>query len=215
MYSKGERVLRIEAIAHNVAELRCGKVIDRFPEMIAKLIVMLERFLESMRCIDVAWIGESVLTELPQPGLVGNTRVGGVDVNKPRMRAVMEAAIELSLAPLGFSAAEHAERVRAILGTALPTYASRHAAYDLKKLRAKGLIQKAPGSARRYVATSDGLRAMAGLIVLRDKVLQPLLAYRGRCKPGSKTEATAKLDARYQVVQREMQHLLKELRLVA
>jgi len=56
---------------------------------------------------------------------------------------------------------------------------------------------------------------MGALIVLRDKVLKPLLRYRGRCKPGSKTVATAKIDTQYQVVQRQVQHLLKILKLAA
>ncbi|HEX4145894.1 MAG TPA: hypothetical protein VHY91_20490 [Pirellulales bacterium] len=198
-----------------MAELRCGKVIERFPEIIARLATMLLRFLESIRGIDVAWIAESLLDELPSASIVGKTRVGGVDINKARTRAVMEAAVALSVAPAGFSASDHAARVREILGKSAEEYATRHAAYDLKKLRAKGLISKAPDSTRRYVTTTDGLRAMAGLIVLRDKVLKPLLTYRGRCKPGSKTEATAKIDQTYQAVQRQMQHLLKELRLVA
>ena len=29
-YTKGERVLRFEAIAHNTAELRCGRMIEMF-----------------------------------------------------------------------------------------------------------------------------------------------------------------------------------------
>jgi len=215
MYSKGERVLRIEAIAHNVAELRCGKVIEKFPEMIAKLAGMLVRFLESMRCIDVAWISEPLLEELPAASVIGKTRVGGVDINKTRMRAAMEAAIALSVAPRGFSVAEHATKMHDILGEAGANYAARHSAYDLKKLRAKGLIEKSPEASRRYVPTRDGLRAMAALIVLRDKVLRPLLTYGGRSKPSSKPAATAKIDAQYEAVQRQMQHLFTELRLVA
>ena len=30
-YTKGERVLRFEAIAHNTAELRCGRMMRSFP----------------------------------------------------------------------------------------------------------------------------------------------------------------------------------------
>jgi len=63
MYSKGERVLRIEAIAHNTRELHCGLMIDKFPLMIEKLSGILERFLESLRCIDVTWISDDLLEE--------------------------------------------------------------------------------------------------------------------------------------------------------
>jgi len=68
---------------------------------------------------------------------------------------------------------------------------------------------------RYYPVTPDGLRAMAGLVVLREKVIKPLLTHRGRCKPGSKTRASAALDAQYQAVQRQMQHLFKLLHIAA
>src|SRR6202011_5426144 len=34
IYSKGERVLRIEAVAHNIREFRCGRLLDNFPEIV-------------------------------------------------------------------------------------------------------------------------------------------------------------------------------------
>lgn len=215
MYSKGERVLRIEAIAHNAKELACGVVIDRFPLIVEKLLGLLERFLASLRCIDVSWINDDLFERLPDPSTVGQTRIGGVDVNKPRIRAAMEAVIALSISPNGFSAAEHAERVRDILGKRISKYEARHAAYDLKKLRGKGLVQKAPGCSRKYVATPEGGRAMAALFIVREKILKPLMKYGGRCKPGSKTVKTAKIDAKYQEVQRHMQALLKEMKMIA
>lgn len=215
MYSKGERVLRIEAIAHNAKDFNLGVALERFPEIVSKLLGLLERFLESLRCLDVGWISDDLLERLPEPCMQGRTRVGGIDVNKPRMRAALAAVIELSIAPNGFSAAEHAVRVRNSLGNRIGKYEARHAAYDLKKLRAKGLLEKVSSSSRRYVTTAEGARALAGLVVLREKILKPLLTYKGRCKPGSKTAQTAKLDSKYQTVQRHMQELFQELRLIA
>jgi hypothetical protein len=43
-YTKGERVLRFEAIAHNSAELRCGRMIEKFPEIVTRLAGVVERF---------------------------------------------------------------------------------------------------------------------------------------------------------------------------
>jgi hypothetical protein len=42
--TKGEHVLRFEAITHNTKQLRCGRVLDRFPEIIGKLAGMAGRF---------------------------------------------------------------------------------------------------------------------------------------------------------------------------
>jgi len=215
LYTKGECVLRAEAITHNTRGLRCGRVIDRFPDVIAKLSEMLDRFLAAFRGMDVTWISDTTLEELPQATTVGTTRVGGVDINKPRMRAAMEAAVALSPAPNGFTSSEHAQKVRDLLGPKAGQYTARRSAYDLKKLRGKRLVEKTPGQPRRYQPTDHGLRAMAALIVLRDKVLKPLLTYNGRCKPGSKTTATVGIDARYQAIQRQMQHLFRDLHIAA
>ena len=214
VYTKGERVLRAEAIAHNAAELRCGRRLDRFAEVVRELSALLTRFLESLRCMDAAWVDAGELEALPRPGKVGRTRVGGVDVDRPRMRASLQAVLALSPSPRGFTAAEHAAKVRESLGPD-SSHAARHSAYDLKKLRAKGLVRKTGPNARRYAATPGGLRLIAGLVVLRERVLRPLLAYRGRCKSGPKPHATAEIDHHYQSIQREMQNLLKHLNFVA
>jgi len=45
---------------------------------------------------------------------VGKTIVGGIDLNKARMRRVTEALLALSSSPNGFTASEVAARVRAL-----------------------------------------------------------------------------------------------------
>src|SRR5262249_54006162 len=144
--------------------------LDRFPDMIARLGAMLQRFLEVLRCVDVTCIDNATLDRLPQPSQVGRTRVGGVDINKPRTRGVIEAVIALSPAPAGFSISALAARVGEITG--LP-YHSRQAAYDLKKLRGKGLVRRVEHT-RKWEATPRGLSTMAGLVVLREKVIKPV-----------------------------------------
>src|SRR6266849_6180164 len=44
IYTKGERVLRIEAMAHDTRELRCGRSLENFPEIVSRLKTILERF---------------------------------------------------------------------------------------------------------------------------------------------------------------------------
>jgi len=211
-YTKGERVLRIESIAHNTADLRCGKVLEKFPEIVTRLSGMVERFLEVLRCTGCAWISDGSLEDLPKPSRVGQTRVGGVDINQPRIRAVMAAVLALSSAPQGFSASQGAAKIRQILGS--DDYEPRQAAYDLKKLRGKGWVTKTGGS-RRYQATAQGLRAMAAVVTLLDKVIKPLLAGAAKPAPGHQPGPDDPMDRHYQAIQREMQGLFNDLGLAA
>ena len=45
-YSKGEHILRFEAIVHNTKDLGCGRMLDRFPQIVIRLRQILEQFLE-------------------------------------------------------------------------------------------------------------------------------------------------------------------------
>jgi hypothetical protein len=41
---------------HNTRDLGCGRVLARLPEIITRLKAMVERFLTTLDCIDVAFI---------------------------------------------------------------------------------------------------------------------------------------------------------------
>jgi len=215
IYTKGECVLRCEAVAHHVDGLRCGRSIERFTAMVERLSDMLTRFLDNLCCVEMAWLSDDQFDTLSKPSIVGQTRVGGVDVDRPRMRLAMEAVLALALAPNGFTAAEQAQKLMELQTGEQFTYTPRQAAYDLKKMRGKGWIEKVEPRGRRYRATPEGLRSMAGLIVLREKVIKPLLRYKGRRKSGPLPRETAEIDRCYHAVQRQMQHLFKVLNLAA
>lgn len=155
IYTKGEHVLRIEVIVHNTRELRCGRVRSKFSVIISRLKDILNRFANALRCIDVSSIADSRWDELPTASQVGRTRVGGVDINKPRMRAVMQAVITLSAAPAGFSSSDVAAQVSAIRNTPADQYTARQAAYDLKNCAAKTSCVRSPPRVATRVSPKD------------------------------------------------------------
>jgi hypothetical protein len=213
-YSKGGRVLRFEAIAHNTEDLRRGKRLDRFPEIVSALEGMAERFLSVLRCVDASRIDEGTLDALPLPATVGRTRVGGVDIQRPRMRAVVAGVVGASADPRGFTVGQVAARVRNVLRVEETAYRPRQASYDLKKLRAKGLVVPVEGT-RRYQATPEGLRALVALYVLREKVLKPILAGAARNPRDRKPVNQGAIDAHYENIQMQMQALFQALGLAA
>lgn len=214
IYSKGERVLRVEAIAHNTEDLRCGKQIEKFSEIVEALKQTLQRFTSVLNSIDAAFIDSGTLESWPTPSTVGATRIGGLDVNKVRIRAVMEAVIALSLIPRGFSASQLAEKVRDILGLSEEEYSPRQAAYDLKKLRGKQLVERIENS-RRYQPTQQGLKAMNAFLVLREKVLLPLLAGTEKLDFNPNPKNMHAIDTHYKNIQHEMKQIFNILNFAA
>jgi hypothetical protein len=213
-YTKGEHVLRFEVVVHNTHDLGCGRVLPRFPVIVARLVSILERFLTALDCVDVAFIGDETLEQLPLPSRVGKVRVGGIDLNNPRMRAALAAVLALGPSPLGFGVSQFRAKVLAMTGHSDADYSPRHAAYDLKKLRGKQLIAKM-GRSRRYELCPASMRSIAALEILREHVIRPVLA--GVRAPQRETQATLSpaLDRHYQRLCLDIQPIFQELGIAA
>ena len=56
IYDKGGRVLRIEVVAHNVKDLRGGRVLDKLPELLKRMREMLVRFLGTVQAAHLAFL---------------------------------------------------------------------------------------------------------------------------------------------------------------
>jgi hypothetical protein len=207
-YAKGEHVLRFEATVHNTRELRCRRGIDNFPEIITRLAGITDRFATTLDCADIAFIADTTLDGLPLPSRLGATRTGGIDLNRPRIRAALSAALALAAAPHGFTVAEHAAKVRTL--TPDGGYTARQAAYDLRKLRGKGLAAK-PGRTRRYHIPPEAARTIAALLALRDQVIAPILAGVRSPRMGRKPAVWTRVDRDYETLRIGMQTLFHDL----
>jgi len=207
-YTKGEHVLRFEATVHNTKELRCRRSLENFAEIITLLAEMADRFATTLDCADIGFLPDGVLDELPLPAQTGTGTIAGVDLNKPRIRAALSAALALAPAPGGFTVAEHAAKVRAMAGH--DGYTTRQAAYDLRKLRGKQLIDK-PGRTRRYHVPPDGARTIAALLTLRDHVIAPILAGVRSPRMGRKPKIWTAVDRDYEALRIGMHTLFQHV----
>jgi hypothetical protein len=212
VYDKGARVLRIEVIAHSVKDLRCGKRLEKFPIVLARLQRIVIDFLNVVHAAHLGSLDPAALDALPQPTQRGAQRLAGIDIQKPRMRAVVEAMLSLAPKPDGFTAGELAVKARALLRQ--PIYTPRHAAYDLRKLRGKALVERI-GTTRRYQPATPAIRTVVALLILREKVIKPVLAGAGTPKPGRPPKRVHPLDVHYEHLQREMRHTFETLGLAA
>lgn len=214
IYTKGERVLRVEVVVHNAKALRLGCLLEKFSAIAAELKRLLEQFLTQLQTIDACLISDGTLEKLPVPAQLGGALVAGLDVNRARVRRVIEAAVALAVQPAGFTVAELGRKVCEIHGLDASEYTVRQASYDLRKLRAKGFARRIQGR-RRYQLSSEGSRALVALVVLRDKVIVPLLAAASSPPPSTLAVRPRNLDQHYEKLRTDMQLLFHDLGLAA
>ena len=93
-------------------------------------------------------------------------------------------------------------------------YEVRQAAYDLRKLRAKGLVRKIEGR-RRYDCPAEGLRTIAAWVTIREHVLRPVLASATRRGPGRPPRHAHVVDGHHARLQQELQSLFETLGIAA
>lgn len=210
LYDKGPRVLRVEAIAHNTKGLRCGRSIEKLPIMLTKLQQMAIDFLNVIQAAHKSFLPDDALDSLTIPSQRGQRRVAGVDLQNPRMRAVCDAVLALAPKPAGFTISDLTTKMHELYPDTTEKYSPRQAAYDLMKLRGKNLVQRI-AKTRKYFLQNLGIRVLAALITLREKVIRPVLAGAGKPRPGRKPKTIHPIDQHYLNLQKEMRMLLVSL----
>ena len=202
IYDKGARVLRVEVVARNTRDLRCGKVIEKLPVMLTRMKAMLIRCLDTVQVAHKSFLDEGAFEHWCEPSMRGARRLAGIDLNKARNRSVIHALLGLSTKPDGFTVSELAQAVRQRTGCEDVDYTQRHAAYDLAKMRGKHLVERCDRS-RRYEVRPQGMRTMCAYLLLREKVIKPVLA--GVSRPESPNpDPIAPLDRHYVALRDEL-----------
>jgi hypothetical protein len=210
-YTKGEHLLRVEAtVQHQTPALPPGPRQLRRGRQPARRHD--DRFCTTLDCVDASFVNDHILDHLPLPTQIGRTRVGGVDLNRPRMRAALSAALALACAPDGFTVAQFTAKVHAMTGQTDLDYTNRQAAYDLRKLRGKDLVTQ-PQRSRRYHVRPDAARTITALLVLRQHVIAPILAGVRSPRQGRKPATWTRRD--YETLRVGMQTLFRDLGITA
>jgi hypothetical protein len=201
IYDKGGRVLRIEVVVHNAKELRSGRMLERLPALLQRMQDMLVRFLGTIQAAHVSFLD------------VASRRLAGIDLSKARNRHVVDAVLKLSTKPGGFTVAQLAEAVRPRSGQDANTYSARNAAYDVAKMVGKKLLRRIERS-RRYAVDPPAIRTLSAYLLLREKVIKPLLA--GVVRPhGRPPKHCTALDQHYVALREELHRTFQTIGLAA
>src|ERR1700690_1638087 len=165
-YTKGERVLRFEAIAHHTKQLGCGRTLDKFPQITTRLRSMVDRFTSMLDCVEIGFLPDGILDQLPAPSQIAATRVGGIDLNSRRVRAALAATLALAVAPAGFTVAEFTAKARAMTGQTPEDTRPPNPPPPQPNPREKHLAPNPPRP-RRYHVPEAAARTITALLTLR------------------------------------------------
>ena len=212
-YVRDHLLLRTEPATNNVNDYGVKKAVENLPKLHERLESITDNYLNVQQDILETFVDRGQLKALAEPTILpGGKRIPGLRLDHPRQLALMHALVRFAHVAAGNSFRTcdlHALTAEA-LGCSLAQYRLSSLRYDLSKLRAKGLVEKIPGS-RRYRLLPQGYSICVVFLKLFERIYAPLTAGLLRpFSPDSNLQETrrSKLDRLYARVVSSLEELL-------
>lgn len=190
-YHKEGRALRTETTINDTRDFRIGKRLTNLPALREVGFSASRRLLRLERLSHDPITGAETIAAITGPVLTsGGTRIPGLPLAQARSHALLAALLIFRLLPRGFTNRDLRQLTAELRG--LPAITAGQVTYDLRRLRARHLIERTPRT-NRYQVTDTGLHIAMILTRIQDRVLPAGLAeLRATGQPGKlRTAATA------------------------
>jgi hypothetical protein len=207
LYDKGERVLRAEVVVHNAKELKCKRSVSNFEEIVSKLNIIMNSFMDNLCYTHVSLLKDGSFKQLTSPSKKGEQRLAGVDINKNRTIAIMESVLALAIKPNGYTTKDITILMKERLDKKqAKDYTPAKAAYDIRKLRGKVLVVKIEKS-RKYKTTKKGIETIIAVLALTQITIPTILSSINKDTISDNPEEMQDIDKIYLNIRNEIKEI--------
>lgn len=170
-YEKLRTFLRLEVCSNNLANLRLKKSLSNLPLLREASRTILDRFANMQSQTLNIHFDFPLLQKLALPTTCVNTRLAGIKIQDTRILRLMETLMHLGSCLAGYPAALiH----KTIVDTYhLPDYTITQLRYDLRKMKAHGLVER-HGKHYAYHLTDKGLKVATMFVLFHKRLCGPL-----------------------------------------
>ena len=175
-YHKEGRALRTETTINDTHDFGLSKRLTNLPALRQIGFTANRRLLGVQHLSHDPIRGAQAFTELTAPIVTDTgTRIPGLRFGDTRVHALLQALLIHRLLPNGFTNRELRALIAPLLGTTIEDITAGKMTYDLRRLRAHGLITRIPRT-RRYQITDTGLQHALLFTHAHDHLLRTGLA---------------------------------------
>jgi hypothetical protein len=175
-YHKEGRALRTETTINDTHDFGLSKRLTNLPALRQIGFSANRRLLGVQQISHDPICGAQAFTELTVPIITDTgARIPGLRFGDPRVHALLQALLIHRLLPHGFTNRDLRALIAPLLGTPTEDITAGKMTYDLRRLRAHGLITRVPHS-RRYQITDTGLAQALLFTHAHDHLLRTGLA---------------------------------------
>jgi len=210
-YEKDNTFLRIETCSNNLKDFRQKKSLEYLPEVAGKLQAVNERFADAQAENLNVEMDYPLLEKLAQPCRLKSQRMAGIRLENDRIIRLLEVLMHSSSQLGGLSAAEIHQAILEAHQLTPNQYTRNQLAYDLRKLRAHGLIER-PDNRYVYALSDYGRKAAAMLVIVRNRILRPIAGSLFERPPRSALKPNSTLQAQYRRTTKSFNDLIDLLK---
>jgi hypothetical protein len=210
-YEKWRTYLRLEIVSNHLPDLNLRKGLDGLEEIRRTFQSILDRFAATQtRNLNVH--GQfDLLARLAKPVHLAKSKIAGIRLDQVRMTRLQEVLLRRGAGSLG---GWSAKELRAAILDAFELKATQYSVsairYDLRKLRAHGLIERLPHT-HRYRLSTKGQKVAILMTLLRKRVYGPLAASAFIHQPAPEPLPTSRIEIAYRKADRAFQGLIQAI----
>jgi hypothetical protein len=210
MYEKFSTFLRLEALSNNLKDFGLNKGLDHFDDVRRILAAVTDRFAAfEAQALDVH-VDYPVFQRLALPIPRGAARIPGIKLHDTRMLRLMEVLLHSGTTVLGWRTADIHRAILASFGLSPGRYSITQLRYDLRKMKAHGLLER-DGRRYAYRLTENGIRAALLFVLFHQRVCGPLANSLFHHRPNQIRRPHSKLDAAYRKADRSLDQIIQLL----
>lgn len=170
-YEKFRTFLRMEVCSNHTPDLRVRKSLANLALIREKAIGILDRFAGLQAHALNVHFDFPLLQRLALPITCANTRIAGIKIHDTRMIRLMETIMHAGACLNGWSSELLHKKI--VAAYALSHYTVNQLRYDLRKMKAHGLVER-NGKHYSYQLTDKGMRVAAMFVLFHKRVCGPL-----------------------------------------
>jgi hypothetical protein len=193
-YEKFATLLRNEICSNNLADFGLRKGLEHLGDVREKFLGITERFTTfQARCLNTH-VDFPLLQRLALPITVGTAKYPGIKIQDTRVIRLMQVLLHAGTTVGGWRAQQLHEVILTSFGLSDKRYGLNQLRYDLRKLRAHGLLER-DGKRYAYRLTAKGVKVAMVFVLFHQRLCGPLANSLFNRRPNPRFQPDSKLEA--------------------
>jgi len=206
-YEKFQTFLRIEICSNDLKDFFLKKGIQHLAAVRAKFLPITDRFASFEALALQVHVDFPFFQCLAQPIVCGHTQIAGIKIHHTRLIRLMEVLLHSGASISSWQTHDLHQTLLQTFNLQPHTYTLTQLRYDLRKMKAHGLIQREPQH-YRYRLTEKGLKTSLLFLLFHKRICGPIANSLFHFRPPLNGHPKSKLEAAYHKADKAVQNTI-------